>query len=191
MFVVLEGIDNSGKSYQAYAVKEELGKEGVRVVVHKDLFQKIFEMLRRRYDRGMFSPFAEAMISGALALFGNGETVNTDADVVIVDRFIHTVLAYGEPENRSAGVMKDLDRVEMYDLGIYIDVTPEEAMERSRRAEDGMRHSGDYLSAARENYLGFVEKGELVLVDGIRSREEVTEEIVRLVKEKRDSLNES
>ena len=183
MFVVLEGIDNSGKTYQTKAIKAELEREGVRAIIRKEFFPKIFEMLKRRYDKGMFSPFVEAMISGVIAMFGVSEAGITDADVVIIDRFVHTVLAYGEADNRSVDIIDDLDRSELYDLAIYIDITPEEAMERSRRGDDNMRYSRDYLSVVREHYLGFVDKGELIFVDGMRPRETVTREIMELLQQ--------
>jgi thymidylate kinase len=60
------------------------------------------------------------------------------------------------------------------DFSIFIDVTPERVLERLQRKKSVME-TLETQQKVREVYLKFVEKGELVKVDGDKTKEAVAE----------------
>jgi len=183
MLVVLEGIDNSGKTYQAKALKSELEKEGIYVNINKEMFSKIRGVTKRLVDEGKLPQFVQKIAYGKVE---KPEIENREwppRQLIIIDRFIHTVLAYAKVSRYYIKLCESMKRYKLYDLAIYVDITPDEALERSKISHDDMRYSWDYLNSARMNYLNFVESNELKLLDGMRSKEEVTEDIIALMKE--------
>ena len=187
MFIVFEGIDNAGKTYQIGVVRSILREEGYRVSVHKEFFSKIREILKRQMLKGKLPSFVNVIYDNVMAAVGNDNGSGEDDGIVMIDRFIHTVLAYGKTEKENIDWLRSLNRKDLYDLGIFIDITPEEALNRSEKDNDDMSYSWDYLNNARENYLKFVENGELVMVDGMRDRVEVTGEIIQLIRDRLSS----
>ncbi len=182
MFIVFEGIDNAGKTYQIEVVRSILEEEGYHVGVHKEFFAKIREMLKRQLIMGKLPPFVNVIYDNIMMAVGNGNIGSEDGEIVMIDRFIHTVLAYGKVEKENIDWLRSLPRKDLYDLGIFIDITPEEALIRSGKDNDQMSYSLDYLSAAQENYLKFVENEELISVNGMQEKEKVTEEIMELIR---------
>jgi len=182
MFIVFEGIANAGKTYQLEVVRSILEEEGYGVSVHKDFFAKIREMLKRQMARGKLPPFVNVIYGSIMGAVGTDNNSEGDDEIVMIDRFIHTVLAYAKAEKQNIDWLRSLPRKDLYDLGIFIDITPEEALNRSEQDNDHMSYSWDYLNNARENYLKFVDNGELISVSGMREKEKVTEEIMELIR---------
>ena len=57
---------------------------------------------------------------------------------------------------------------------VFIDVPPERVLERLRRKKSVME-TLEIQRRVREIYLSFVEKGELILIDGDRTKDEVAD----------------
>jgi len=183
MLVVLEGIDNSGKTYQAKALKSKLKMEGVKVNIHKELFSKMRGVTKRLVDEGKLPLIVKKIVYGKIEEHKIENCEWPPREIIIIDRFIHTVLAYAKVSRHYINLCESLKRHHLYDLVIYVDITPDEALERSKIAHDDMRYSWDYLNSARLNYLEFVASNELILLDGMRPKEEVTGAIISLMKD--------
>ncbi|MDP6157157.1 MAG: dTMP kinase [Candidatus Thermoplasmatota archaeon] len=183
MLVILEGIDNSGKSYQAKALKSKLEKEGTKVNINKEMFSKIRGVTKGLVNEGRIPSLFDKIMNGKVKERKIDYSEWPPPEIIIIDRFIHTVLAYAKVSRYYIKLCESMKRHHLYDLAIYVDITPDEALERSKLANDNMRYSWDYLNSARLNYLKFVESNELILVDGMRPKEEVTEAIISLMKD--------
>ena len=66
------------------------------------------------------------------------------------------------------------------DICVFIDVPPEKVIERLQRKKSVME-TLETQRKVREVYLKYVEKGELVRVDGDKPVEQVAEELFRVV----------
>ena len=62
------------------------------------------------------------------------------------------------------------------DFSIFIDVAPERVLERLQRKKSVME-TLETQQKVRQVYLKYVEKGELVRIDGDRAKETVAEEL--------------
>ena len=183
MIVVLEGIDNSGKTYQANELKRILERQGTEVNINKEFFSKIRGVMTKMVNDGRIPSVVQKILE--IKVVGH-ESKNCNwppRELIIIDRFIHTVLAYAKVNDYYMNLCETLKRYRLYDLAIYVDITADEALERSRIANDNMDYSWDYLNSARMNYLKFVKSDGLKLLDGMRSKEEVTESLIALIKD--------
>lgn len=184
MFVVFEGIDNSGKTFQAGAVRKELVLGGHTVRVRKNLFLKLAEVLQRQSDLGKLPLAVASFLNAARAAFGADERERDPGEIVIIDRFVHTIIAHGRAGDMDVTWIEGVRRTELYDVGIYIDITPEEAVRRAEFPGAEMEYSAEYLEQIRNHYLRFVEAGELILIDGMRDREMVTRDIMKILEKR-------
>jgi thymidylate kinase len=66
------------------------------------------------------------------------------------------------------------------DICIFIDVPPEKVIERLQRKKSVME-TLETQQKVREVYMKYVEKGELVRVDGDKEKEQVAEELYKTV----------
>ncbi len=181
MLIVLEGIDNSGKTYQSEMLRQRLFEKGHRVRILKSILPKVTESFSRQERQGKLPPLLQGFLEAARTAFGMSEARGDEGELVIIDRFIHTIIAHGMAGDANVEWLSEMRRAELYDLGIYLDVTPEEAVARSRKAQDGMRYTTEYLGGVRKHYLDFVEEGELILVDGMRDRDVITRELMGII----------
>ena len=184
MLVVLEGIDNSGKTCQAKYLKSILEGDETRVSIHKELFSKIRGVTMGLKHEGRLPLIVRKIVSGKVEPDEIEKGEWPPREIIIIDRFIHTVLAYAKINRYYMDLCEFLTRYRLYDLAIYVDITADEALLRSKIAHDDMRYSWDYLNSARLNYLKFVESKELLPLDGMRPKEEVTDSIIALMKDR-------
>ncbi|MFN4133741.1 MAG: dTMP kinase, partial [Candidatus Hadarchaeales archaeon] len=104
--------------------------------------------------------------------------------IVINERYIHSSLAYQCARGAPEKLVKTANAyAHPPDLGIFIDVPVEMAMERVRKARspDKFEENMRLQEKVRKNYLKYVKKGELKIVDGSRSPAEIQKEIRSLV----------
>jgi dTMP kinase len=104
-----------------------------------------------------------------------------EGKIVVSDRYVYSSLAY----QGAAGLdLKWIEAVNVHALhpsvAIFIDVEPEIAIKRLKSKKSVMEDF-ETQKKVRSVYLGFVEKGELVRIDGNKSKAEVAETILNFV----------
>jgi dTMP kinase len=100
-----------------------------------------------------------------------------EGKIVICDRYTYSSLAYQGSAGLSLDWIKTINaRALQPDFGIFIDVPPEKVIERLQRKKSVME-TLETQQKVREVYLKFVEKGDLVEVDGDRAKELVADEL--------------
>jgi len=98
--------------------------------------------------------------------------------IVVSDRYVHSFLAYQGAEGLDLKWIKEINRHSLNpDIAIYIDVGPETAFQRLKPRRSVMEKL-ETQRKVREIYLEFVEKGELVKIDGNKSKREISEDIM-------------
>lgn len=191
VFICIEGLDGSGKSTQAKLLVKKLCKEGYNVVFTAEPSQgKIGKFIRKRlFEQERMPTSVEALLFAADRIEHIQNTVMRalkEGKIVVSDRYIYSSLAY----QGSAGL--DLDWIETInanaqkpDLSIYIDVTPEVVLERLKRKKSVMENLQTQRKV-QEIYQKYIEKGELIRVDGSKSKNEVLAglyaEVIRFLK---------
>ena len=101
--------------------------------------------------------------------------------LVISDRYIYSSLAYQGAAGLSLEWIKKVNEHALKpDLAVFIDVDPKTAMQRLK-PERSVMENMETQQRVRDVYLWFVANGELVRIDGNRSKDGVSEALFALV----------
>jgi dTMP kinase len=186
-FICVEGLDGCGKTTQAKILVRKLRKTGYNTVYTAEPSRgKIGRFIKRYCLHGgrRVSSIVEALLFAA----DRYEHVESeiipalkDGKIVVSDRYMYSSLAY----QGAAGLSLDwIRRVNEHavtpNLAIFIDVEPDTVIQRLKPKKSVMENL-ETQHKVREVYMKFVENGELVKVDGNRSKEKVAEEILSIV----------
>jgi len=186
-FICVEGLDGCGKTTQAKILVRRLQKIGYNAIYTAEPSRgKIGRFIKRYclHGKKRVSGIVEALLFAA----DRYEHVETeiipalkDGKVVVSDRYMYSSLAY----QGAAGLNLDwIRRINEHavspNLAIFIDVEPDTVIKRLKPKKSVMENL-ETQRKVREVYLKFVENGELVRVDGNKSKSEVAEEIFSIV----------
>jgi len=178
VFICIEGLDGSGKSTQAKLLTKKLNKAGFNAVNTAEPSQaKIGKFIRKRlFEKARMPTSVEALLFAADRIEHVQNEVKpalAEGKIVVSDRYVYSSLAY----QGSAGL--SLDWIETVnanalkpDLCIFVDVEPAVVLERLKRKKSVMENL-ETQQKVREIYLKYVQRGELSLIDGGKSKSEV------------------
>jgi dTMP kinase len=178
VFICIEGLDGSGKSTQAKLLTKKLNKAGFNAVYTAEPSQgKIGKFIRKRlFEKARMPTSVEALLFAADRIEHVQNEVKpalAEGKIVVSDRYVYSSLAY----QGSAGL--SLDWIETVnanalkpDLCIFVDVEPAVVLERLKRKKSVMENL-ETQQKVREIYLKYVQRGELSLIDGGKSKSEV------------------
>jgi len=182
IFIVVEGLDGSGKTTQAEILAKKLSKTYDVLLTAEPSRGKIGTFIRQGclYENKRLPTEAEALLFAADRI----EHMRTelkpaldDGKLVICDRYVYSSLAYQGSAGLSLDWIKTINaRALQPDFSVFIDCPPERVMWRLRRKKSVME-TIDTQMKVRQVYMNFVDKGELVRIDGDRTREVVAEEL--------------
>ncbi len=187
LFIVFEGIDGSGKSTYIKLLSQELRNKGHKV--HETREQtpgKIGSLIKEYAEKGErhLYPETEALLFAADRTEHQKEINQAleQGKIVISDRYLHSSLAY----QGAAGV--DLDWIREInfkarepDMVILLDIAPDSSLRRVRDRSPTVFEETAYLRRVRELYLRFAGEGEMTVVNGDRSIDDVYSDMVKLV----------
>lgn len=186
VFICLEGLDGCGKTTQAKLLVRRLERSYDAIYTSEPSHGKIGKFIRERYLRSRKR--GTITIEALLFAADRVEHVNEEVlpalqkgKVVVSDRYLYSSLAY-----QGAGGL-ELDWIRTLnvnaipaDLALFIDVEPEIVMTRLKPIRSVMENL-ETQKRVRDTYLKFVNAGELVTIDGNRSKKDVAERIFSTV----------
>lgn len=187
-FIVLEGIDGSGKSTHIRLLCRDLRQMGRNVLRTTEpsrgqIGRFIREYMKRDWRR---LPAETETLLFAADRFEHVRRVIEPAlksgRIVVSDRYVHSSLAYQGAEGARLDWIKEVNGfAPRPDLCILLDVVPETGMGRMRKRRRTVFETYTYQQRVRAFYLRFVEQGELIRVDADRPVDEVHRDISSLV----------
>ena len=188
-FIVIEGLDGSGKSTQIRHLAEFLRAEGKQVIetfepTNEGIGKEIRIILK---ERRMIDPTEFQMLYVKDREEHVREVIKpalTQGKIILCDRYMVSTLAFGSIGGANLAKLRDANKeFPVPELTIFIDVAPEECMKRiGKRGEAELFEKEEKLKIARETYLRVgKEYPGFEVVDGNRGVEEIFEDIKKLV----------
>ncbi len=182
IFLVIEGLDGSGKTTQATLIAEKLSKSYNVLLTAEPSRGKIGTFIRDccLYEQTRLPTETEALLFAADRI----EHMQTelkpaleDGKLVICDRYVYSSLAYQGSAGLSLDWIKTINaRALQPDFSIFIDVAPEKVIERLQRKKSIME-TLETQTKVREIYLKYVDEGELIRIDGDKGKELVANQL--------------
>lgn len=202
-FIVLEGIDNCGKSTQAKMLEKYFRNQGVDVVMAREpggtsIGEEIREVVLKPRDE-MPNPVTQTLLFYAARAEFMDQIVKPNLDagkMVITDRFESSTYVY---QGIVQGVdLSLLDTLSEYcvknsgaypDLFIIIDIPTEESLKRGanadRKGQDLIyeMQGTEFLEKLRQGYLTYAaaHPDTVKVIDGMQSKEDLFKEITALL----------
>ena len=186
VFIVIEGLDGSGKTTQATILAKKLYPNHNIMLTAEPSCGKIGTFIRESclYEEKRLPTEAEALLFAADRIEHMQNEINPALDegkIVICDRYVYSSLSYQGSAGLSLDWIKTINACALQpDFAIFIDVAPERVLERLKRKKSVME-TLETQQKVREVYLKFVEKGELVRVDGDKPKEVVGDALYIMV----------
>ena len=202
--IVFEGIDGAGKTTQIRRLQERLEAEGRRVECTAEptdgttgrMLRAALGGTETRTPCEMAALFTLDRIyhnvcpkTGIRALLEEGVDV-------LCDRYYYSSLAYQGSQTDADWVKRmnlDCPEIERPALCVFLDLTPDESLERIRRGRTSQEiyENHDTLEAVRrcfyDVFSSLGEQEHIVIVNAARSVEEIADEIYTLVRTLLDS----
>ena len=199
-FIVFEGIDGAGKTTQIELLAQTLSAEGRRVFrtaeptesVSGGLLRDALGGVSKRTACEMAAMFVLDRIFHNVNPVSGIEKMLSDGVDVICDRYYYSSLAYQGSEIEGDWVRRmnlDCPEIRHPDLCIFLDLTPEQSMERINRGRvtHEIYENEDRLRRVRERFFGVFDSlrgvDRICIVDAARPIPEIHAEIVSLIKE--------
>ena len=71
------------------------------------------------------------------------------------------------------------------DIGFYIDITPEESIERNTDTKFNIKASAEHLAKVRESYISILKENNLIPINGMQPIENIFQEVVHILEDYR------
>lgn len=196
-FIVLEGIDGSGKSTHAVLLKERLEQEGYRVFLTCEPTEGEAGRLLRRCLTGE-ADLPEQAIAGLFMTDRIDHILNAETgllshlakgEIVLCDRYYFSSFAYNSlyaPMDWVIAINRIARETLRPDLTVFLDILPESFLSRiESRGKKERYEKADLLRRVRENYTKAFEllpEERVAVVDNTRPLAEAAEDVYLAVK---------
>jgi dTMP kinase len=185
LFIVIEGIDGSGKGTQSRLLCDWLRESGFdSILTMEPTDGEIGRALGKCLEKGSLKPAAEALLFAADRVEHTAwiDSETREGRYVVCDRYMQSSLAYQGAHGVDAKWIVDLNKfAKEPDLLIILDLNPDHALERvnSRGEKTDYFEKIDFLSKVRKIYLDLPEG---IVIDASKTVEEVQADIQRVMR---------
>lgn len=186
VFICVEGLDGCGKTTQAKLLVRRLRRSCDALYTAEPSSGRVGEFIKKHcLHSDKRSPGVVEALLFAADRFEHVENTVLPAlnkgKIVVSDRYVYSSLAYqGATGLDLKWIEKINERAIRPDLAVFIDVEPETVVQRLKPKKSVMENL-ETQRKVREIYARFVERGDLVRVDGNKSKREVAKDITAVV----------
>jgi dTMP kinase len=188
VFICIEGLDGCGKTTQAKLLVKKLKKHYDALYTAEPSRGKVGKFIKKNclHSEKRGSVLVEALLFAADRV----EHVQNEVlpalnkgRVIVSDRYVYSSYAYQGAAGLELEWIEKLNKHALRpDLTIFIDVKPETVVQRLKRKKSVMEDL-ETQKKVREVYLKYVEKNQLVRLDGNKPKRAVAKDLFRIVKE--------
>lgn len=185
-FICIEGLDGCGKTTQTKLLVEKLQRGYNAIYTAEPSDGKIGVFIRKSIlygERRSASPTEALLFAADRVEHVENEVLPAlrQGKLVISDRYIYSSLAYQGAAGLSLEWIQSINQYALRPgLAIFIDVDPRAVMQRLKPVKSVMENLG-IQQRVRQTYLKFVDKGDLLRIDGNKPKHLVAEELQRVV----------
>ncbi|MET1160580.1 MAG: dTMP kinase [Thermoprotei archaeon] len=186
-FLVLEGIDGSGKTSIANKLVEELTGMGYKVVYTYEPWDSYYIKILKEHYSFVRDAALDALTYAADRLIHIRLFIKPYLErgfLVICDRYYYSSVAYQSAQGADLEWVLEINKYVLNpDLAIYLDVDPLTGLRRRQRLRSRFPEYEelDLLYRVREIYLELVRRGYMILVDARRDFDSVYKDVKNLV----------
>ena len=187
VLIAVEGIDGAGKTTQAKRLVRLLNRMGVKAAYTREPTGGSIGKLVRRHlsGRRTYSEETITLLFAADRLDHIQRFIEPQLKrgvTIVADRYVHSSIAY---QAAATGMREWVISVNSLarrpDISIFVDVNPKEALARLGHRRKYVYERLEFLERVRGEYIRLVESGEMMIVDGSGTREEVAQRISTVV----------
>jgi dTMP kinase len=188
VFICIEGLDGCGKTTQAKLLVKKLKKHYDALYTAEPSRGKVGKFIKKNclHSEKRGSVLVEALLFAADRV----EHVQNEVlpalnkgRVIVSDRYVYSSYAYQGAAGLELEWIEKLNKHALRpDLTIFIDVKPETVVQRLKRKKSVMEDL-ETQKKVREVYLKYVDKNQLVRLDGNKPKRAVAKDLFRIVKE--------
>jgi dTMP kinase len=185
-FIVIEGLDGSGKTTQAKLLEAKFMQSHRALYTAEPSEGRIGVFIRNSclYGEKRLLPDVEALLFAADRIEHVENEIKPalrEKRLVVSDRYVYSSLAYQGSAGLNLNWIRALNKHALEpDFAVFIDVSPETVLKRLERRKSLMENL-ETQRRVREIYLTFVEKGDLIKIDGEKPESEVFETLLAQV----------
>jgi dTMP kinase len=185
-FICIEGLDGCGKTTQAKLLASKLKKSHNALYTAEPSSGQVGNYIREccLYGEKRLSTVVEALLFAADRVEHVENEILpalNEGRLVVSDRYVYSSLAYQGAAGLSLEWIEQVNTHSLEpDLAVFIDVDPQTVMLRLKPQRSVMEDL-ETQKKVRDVYLKFVERGDLVRLDGNRAMDEVAEALSALV----------
>lgn len=188
-FIVIEGIDQSGKKTQSLFLKNKLKKEGYKIgyISFPKYNTSTGKLVKKCLQNDSFSAKTSHMLLSANRWESEKEIRKQlqKNDFLICNRYCDSNIAYGLANGLNKKWLENLDSgLPKSDLTILIDIPITKSIVRKSKARDRYEKNKKFLMDVRKRYKNMAMKNRWPKIDGSRSKSEVSNEIWKVITKK-------
>lgn len=187
MIVAIEGGDQAGKRTQSALLRGALRRRGLRAAV---LEFPDYSTPAGRAAAAHLSGRRRAPPQAVHCLLaanrwerlGRIERAASENDVVVMNRYYHSNVAYGAANGLRAAWLEGLDAgLPRSDLVVLLDLPPAESFRRKRSGRDAFERKMEFVRRVRKEYLRMARGRRWRTVDAARPAGDVHADVLRIV----------
>lgn len=171
--IVLEGIDNCGKTTQVSLISNWLKSQGIDNLITKELTTPIGSLIHSYLGNALFTPILKTLLFAAdrIQRLEQGVTPALNSGlIVLADRWVLSAIAYRMAEGLDRQFVLQVNSlVKDPDITILIDIDPDEAWIRGQESSKPCPYSKEFLKRVRQIYLQLASQFQIPIINGLES----------------------